>query len=238
MLSYGFNLCSWFRKITLITVTGSMDNTIRYIKGKSCSWGVHAQIIQVSRVLVWTIFYLQPWATCPIAVGAHLPVELHWQGSISHTLRQFHSGNQNIVKRNYWEICSKGTLHICTDQKTYLVLPSSSFTFWDQLPRTFRADFAKFILSFLSCGDFSPHFPRILVPEYKATCLSQHHGRYSDSLESRCIFHLPDCLGTRQKCFKFMNNETQMLDFAHVHYGLFFVAASLPWSTETFKRRN
>lgn len=30
-----------------------------------------------------------------------------------------------------------------------------------------------------------------------------------------------------------------MLDFAHVHFGLFiFPAASLTWWTETFKRRN
>lgn len=228
MFCYIFDLCSWFKKITLLTVTCSMDNSIRSIKGKSCCWGVHVQIIQISTVLVWTIFYLGPWATCPIAVRAQLSVEIHQKESISHTLRQFHSGNKSIVRRNYWETCSKGTLLIWTDQKTYPVLLSSSFTFGDSFLRTFKAEFAKFILSFQSCGEFSPHFPSILVPEYKPTCLSQHHCRYSDSLESRCIFHLPDCLGTRQKCFKFMNNETQMLDFAHVHHALFFSCSLSP----------
>lgn len=46
------------------------------------------------------------------------------------------------------------------------------------------------------------------------------------------MFHLPAFLGSTQKFLKFMNNKTQMLDFAHVGCGLFFLAAFLSMNSD------
>lgn len=103
-----------------------------------------------------------------------------------HTLRQFHRENQSISKRNYWKLVQK--VHT-----QYYPVPS--LTFWDWFLKTFRADLATFILSLHSCGDFSLTSPAYLSQSTSPRLTQQHC--YLDRSESRCMFHLPDCLGTR-----------------------------------------